>query len=1276
MRLNAAAKLGFYPCPPRTESIISQMLTLVPGARFLRLLDPCAGEGVALRAIYQQLLDSEPSTTIETYGVEVSDVRAPIAAERLDKCICADWSTMAASHRAFSVLLLNPPYDNEHGNNGEAKQRLEYTFLRETLDQLMVDGVLVYIVPVAILANDRVRRVLAANFHGLKAYKLPEGEYEQFRQCVIFGYRRSRIEKDQGTEDLLKGYANGFLEMPVLSLAEGPVLGEHADTFEVPEAPQLHRFTFRKYHLSDEEILENVQRFGAYDNKSFMRFQQRQSLSDFSPVVPLRVGHVGSLISSGQMGVVQLGDDLMAKGFARKAMELYDADGKLISPDKHTPEELLKLVATKREKIETHVHTLTRAGAHTTINTPTVMQTFLEEHAVAIGQIIQARYKPLYIEPTEEEWTALSGLMKHKRLPGRKASGLLPAQKHVAIAAARSCKAQGWVDAVAEMGFGKSATSLATLHLMGAWPAILIAPGHLTKKWAREVKDVIPGATPIIVEHIDDMVRLHREYPKAQAKATKLIVIISKERAKLGPGWRHVTKQKKITLWDEKRGPQHLIEHRCPKCNKQLTGKEDVPLYGKLPNRRLFCQGVIKEDKEAGTKNSRGSQDSQNPVVPTQKRICGEALYESVSRHEGRPGRKPPIFGGPPITEETAATRHNDIKLRRWSIALYIKKKMKTYFGMCVADEFHQYKGKSTDQARAYHHLIDAAKYTMNLTGTIFGGKSTDLFWLRYRVDRDIREEFSFHDELRWAKEYGRLEYTINTEEENEEDGGFSGKRRHSTAAKEIPGISPLVYGRLLPSCIFARIADLGYELPEYSEHIIKLDMNLPQRLQYDWLFDTLIGHLQSLFESFEPGSNKEASKLLSVWLQNTLNRPNAAFRPDLIQWKNPLLEKFAENIRPSHLPYEVHETPDHRRRAFDLIHGPAIAVGSEEKLRFQDYDLDHTSQFLKPEEIHLLEQTYDPKAWQERIEAAEQLLKMIQSDDQPMAMPPVLNHASEVLPKEEWLIGKCLAELKHNRKCLIFVRQTGTRDIQPRLKSLLRTAGLRADILPNSLAPSAREKWIDKNMQHMDILIVNPKKVETGLDLVKFSTAIFYEIEYSLYTMWQAMRRTWRLGQTKPVKIYFPVYRDSMESGALNLMGRKMQAALMLYGDNAASAIADDVADGDFLKQLAHSALEGTLEHDGVTSLMAQDMPEEEEIIWEDVIIEAEAAPAEEEASLLNACPEPGRRGHAETEEFKRPTMFDLWDAFTTTANAVDQPIIARASKKQKVAEAQLTLF
>ena len=82
----------------------------------------------------------------------------------------------------------------------------------------------------------------------------------------------------------------------------------------------------------------------------------------------------------------------------------------------------------------------------------------------------------------------------------------------------------------------------------------------------------------------------------------------------------------------------------------------------------------------------------------------------------------------------------------------YIHKKLKGFFKVFIADEFHLLKGKSTDQAGAYHDLVMAAKYTLNLTGTLFGGKSTDLFWLCYRIDSAVRSDFDFHDEIRWAE--------------------------------------------------------------------------------------------------------------------------------------------------------------------------------------------------------------------------------------------------------------------------------------------------------------------------------------------------------------------------------------------------------------------------------------------------------------------------------------------------------------------------------------------
>jgi len=87
---------------------------------------------------------------------------------------------------------------------------------------------------------------------------------------------------------------------------------------------------------------------------------------------------------------------------------------------------------------------------------------------------------------------------------------------------------------------------------------------------------------------------------------------------------------------------------------------------------------------------------------------------------------------------------------------------------------------------------------------------------------------------------------------------------------------------------------------------------------------------------------------------------------------------------------------------------------------------------------------------------------------------------------------------------------------------------------------------------------------------------------------LWQALRRVWRLGQVKPVKAIFTVYQDTLEEQALSLMGRKMRAAQLLYGDEVGGAIVE-TEEGDFLTELAREVLQGAELHD-LQSLFADE--------------------------------------------------------------------------------------
>ncbi|MEZ4614740.1 MAG: hypothetical protein R2867_04380, partial [Caldilineaceae bacterium] len=640
--------------------------------------------------------------------------------------------------------------------------------------------------------------------------------------------------------------------------------------------------------------------------------------------------------------------------------EYLDDKGNVVKED--SPD-----LARERERFETRVFTLAKDGAFTELATVNDLQNFLEGNAGAIAEVMAERYQPLYAKPTLEEWNKLAPLLKSKSLPGRKTAGLLPAQKHVAIAASRSVQHQGWVDIIAEMGCGKTAMSLATLELIPeAYPAVVLSPGHIVQKWAREVEEVIPNAKGIVIDSLQELVAFERTYVPGE----KVVVVISKERAKLGSGWEHATvpRKKRFKKTNQQTGETTTVMHTvhtCPTCGGIVTDEEGLALI-KLPQKRLYCQ----------TKVKRWSGDSQDKTKGEFKEVrCSAPLFQKTG-------------------------------LRRWPLSHYMRTKLKGFFKVLIADEFHLFKGKSTDQSGSYHDLVMATKYTINLTGTLFGGKSTDLFWLRYRIDQGVRRDFGFHDEIRWAEMYGRLERTVKTEDV--EDGVYSGRRRWVSQAKEIPGISPAVFARLLKSCIFMRITDLGFKLPPYDEHIIRIPMDETQVEQYNALNDILMGFIATSWDS--SGHDRAVSqKLLGVWLQNCLGRVNSGFRQETVMYS------VNKDLK---LPVPV--------RAGDLAHLAGFDELSEPPL-VADFLGKVPAGTFKEDDIVLWPDTYGEYA---------------------LHLNPVVAEGT-LLPKEQWLVDYCLDEQQQQRKVLVYVRQTGTRDIQPRLQSILEEVGLRAVILP-----------------------------------------------------------------------------------------------------------------------------------------------------------------------------------------------------------------------------------
>jgi len=189
---------------------------------------------------------------------------------------------------------------------------------------------------------------------------------------------------------------------------------------------------------------------------------------------------------------------------------------------------------------------------------------------------------------------------------------------------------------------------------------------------------------------------------------------------------------------------------------------------------------------------------------------------------------------------------------------------------------------------------------------------------------------------------------------------------------------------------------------------------------------------------------------------------------------------------------------------------------------------------------------------------------------------PPI---EESLLPKEEKLLEILKAELSEGRKCLVCLEHTGTRDLIPDLLERMQQQGFRPFALRvNTVSTEKREAWVKAKVGsgEYDIMITNPNLIRTGLDLVEFPTIIFFQTGYSIFTLRQASRRSWRIGQDQPVRVYYLSYADSMQATALSLIAAKLETALTVEGDLSDGGLAALAqSSNSMLIELARSLLQ-----------------------------------------------------------------------------------------------------
>jgi len=651
-----------------------------------------------------------------------------------------------------------------------------------------------------------------------------------------------------------------------------------------------------------------------------------------------------------------------------------------------------------------------------------------------------------------------------------------PSQREKITGALAGLKAKSRVWMICEMGCGKSPMSLAaawSLLKHRPFRLLVMAPGHIVRKWRREVEWMIPGVICRIIRSFSDLLKFEEQ---ARTSTAPMVAVIGKDTAKLGVD----------------------IDRPC-------AAKRKMKL-------RVRLESLA--DKQPGDTDLREI-PSDNGTVHEVTRIvdvaccprCGTVVQDGDDE-----GSEPVIYSEYIARNEPAACKHCGDRLltnargfrKNPHIDRYIQRRMKNVFDLLIADEVHELAAAESIQGNCFGTLAAACRYTMALTGTLIGGQALDLHAPLWRMSASLLSQRGFNltnlggarispiarNQRGFVTRYGVMEHQVVRSCRGESDD-FSGRvqrgacgRRKSYKKNERPrpGISPDLFNHfLLDRGVFMGLDELGPALPTLERVLIPCPMGRELSDAYKKLDDELRDAIKSRVSGKgPPGLAATRVQALDAYL----DRPTG--------WLPITVPAYDENGQ---------------RCGTETVAWPA--------------DLgDH--------------------------------------------------HADS---KDQKLVEIVQAELRSDRRCAVYPQFTGVHDVRPKLLKLLTDAGIRALIMPDTVKPEAREDWIEKHMGEMDVLIVHPKRVMTGLDLVQFPSLIWYQTGYSTHVLRQASARARRPIQTKPCKVYFLYYAGTIQESALSLMAEKESASQALEGvfdTNALRAMMNGGEDSDIIAALA----------------------------------------------------------------------------------------------------------
>ena len=271
------------------------------------------------------------------------------------------------------------------------------------------------------------------------------------------------------------------------------------------------------------------------------------------------------------------------------------------------------------------------------------------------------------------------------------------AQAHVLEATRKALKRQKAVLLVGEMGTGKTLMGMSAIHAHAGgqrYRALVFCPGQLVEKWAREIRETIPGAEITSLSSWKDLLRLDKVRKPTRAEW----YVIARDRAKLGAKWQPAC---------QRRNHREDGFLRCPHCGLRLVDADRAPLRLGEPGQAGRSGTGLWKQRAKCTWVLTNPRSSRDPDAEQGDRLasgCGSPLWQMTG------------------------------ELRRYEPALFIKRHLRHFFHYLILDEVHEEKGADTAQGHAAGALAACCGKVIALTGTLIGGYAEHLRPVLFRL--------------------------------------------------------------------------------------------------------------------------------------------------------------------------------------------------------------------------------------------------------------------------------------------------------------------------------------------------------------------------------------------------------------------------------------------------------------------------------------------------------------------------------------------------------------